>query len=426
MKKWESVRLGDFIKSLESGKRPKGGVDSYTQGAISLGGKHINRKNGHVNLQSLKYVPLEFYETYARKDKAIVKENDILLCKDGELSGKVALVRKEFINQKAMINEHIFLIRCKSEKEQKYLFYFLYSSEGQKILQSKITGSAQGGINKENLKSLQIPLPPLEIQENIAHILSVLDSKIELNNRINKALEKLSKLLYTRYFVEFNFPNAEGKPYKQSGGEMIYNPTLKQEIPKGWEVSNIKDLCNIKSGFAFSSKDYDKNGQYKLITITNVQDGYINIETDNKILKIPSKMPVFCKLNKGDMLISLTGNVGRVGLVWSNNLLLNQRVGLIEEKLYIYKAFLYCFFRSNATKQMSKNLSGGTSQDNLSPILMEEILITKPPTEVLHSFNIVNKGILELMIQKWQESQKLSALRDYLLPLLFNNQVEVC
>lgn len=75
---------------------------------------------------------------------------------------------------------------------------------------------------------------------------------------------------------------------------------------------------------------------------------------------------------------------------------------------------------------MSKNLSGGTSQDNLSPILMEEILITKPPTEVLHSFNIVNKGILELMIQKWQESQKLSALRDYLLPLLFNNQVEVC
>lgn len=165
--KFELVRLGEFEIKIQTAKRPEGGVGHYESGALSLGGEHIDNVNGCVRLNSPKFVPMEFYEEFKRQDKGIVKENDILMCKDGALTGKIALVRDEFKHQIAMINEHIFLLRCNDLTRQKFLFYILYSQDGQNLLKSKITGSAQGGLNKTNLESIQIPKPPLEIQKQI-------------------------------------------------------------------------------------------------------------------------------------------------------------------------------------------------------------------------------------------------------------------
>ncbi|MGX2984513.1 N-6 DNA methylase [Helicobacter sp. 23-1048] len=165
--KFEMVRLGEFVTEIQTAKRPKGGVGNYESGALSLGGEHIDNINGYVKLDSPKYVPMEFYEKFEKQNKGIVKENDILICKDGALTGKVALVRDEFKNQVAMINEHIFLLRCDDLTKQKFLFYILHSQSGQNLLKSKVTGSAQGGLNEPNLVSIQIPKPPLEIQKQI-------------------------------------------------------------------------------------------------------------------------------------------------------------------------------------------------------------------------------------------------------------------
>lgn len=165
--KFELVRLGEFEIKIQTAKRPEGGVGNYESGALSLGGEHIDNINGYVKLDSPKYVPMEFYEKFEKQNKGIVKENDILICKDGALTGKIALVRDEFKHQIAMINEHIFLLRCNDLTKQKFLFYILYSQDGQNLLKSKITGSAQGGLNKTNLESIQIPKPPLEIQKQI-------------------------------------------------------------------------------------------------------------------------------------------------------------------------------------------------------------------------------------------------------------------
>ena len=165
--KFELVRLGEFEIKIQTAKRPEGGVGNYESGALSLGGEHIDNINGYVKLDSPKYVPMEFYEKFEKQNKGIVKENDILICKDGALTGKIALVRDEFKHQIAMINEHIFLLRCNDLTKQKFLFYILYSQDGQSLLKSKITGSAQGGLNKTNLESIQIPKPPLEIQKQI-------------------------------------------------------------------------------------------------------------------------------------------------------------------------------------------------------------------------------------------------------------------
>lgn len=165
--KFELVRLKDFVLDIQTAKRPSGGVGKYENGALSLGGEHIDNKSGYIKLDNPKYVPIEFYESFALQDKGIVKQFDILICKDGALTGKIAMVRNEFIRKSAMINEHIFLLRCDNIAKQKYLFYILHSYSGQQALKSKITGSAQGGINKTNLESILIPNADFEIQKQI-------------------------------------------------------------------------------------------------------------------------------------------------------------------------------------------------------------------------------------------------------------------
>lgn len=190
--KYELVRLGEFVIDIQSAKRPSGGVGKYENGALSLGGEHIDNKSGYIKLDNPKYVPIEFYESFALQDKGIVKKFDILICKDGALTGKIAMVRDEFINQFAMINEHIFLLRCDNIVKQKYLFYILHSNSGQQALKSKITGSAQGGVNKTNLESILIPNVDSEIQKQIV---AECEKVEEQYNTIRMSVEEYQNLI---------------------------------------------------------------------------------------------------------------------------------------------------------------------------------------------------------------------------------------
>ena len=158
------VKIGDAIETIETGNRPKGGIGNISSGAWSLGGEHIHPTIGKIDLSTPKYVPLDFYHGSSR---GILQENDILLCKDGALTGKIALLRGELNNENAMVNEHVFLLRCLSQLKQYYIFYFLFSENGQNLLKQNITGAAQGGLNSTNLKEIKIPLPPSHIQQQI-------------------------------------------------------------------------------------------------------------------------------------------------------------------------------------------------------------------------------------------------------------------
>ncbi|QKF87891.1 type I restriction/modification system, specificity subunit [Campylobacter upsaliensis RM3940] len=196
--KFELVRISELMQDseialdIQSAKRPKGGVGNYTEGALSLGGEHIDNKSGYVKMQTPKYVPMEFYEDFKKADKGIVRKNDILLCKDGALTGKVALVRDEFENQSVMINEHIFLLRCQNSTTQKFLFFILHSQSGQSILKSKVTGSAQGGLSLSNLKDMKIPKPDIKIQKQIV---SECEKVEEQYNTIRMSIEKYQELI---------------------------------------------------------------------------------------------------------------------------------------------------------------------------------------------------------------------------------------
>ena len=156
--------LSSMVPVIETGSRPSGGVGLLSDGVLSLGGEHIDNKNGRLDMSAPKYVPFAFYNQATRGK---LQQNDLLICKDGALSGKVAIVRDELMNKQAMINEHVFLLRCNNLTTQFYLFEFLYSPTGQKLLRANLTGAAQGGLNKTNLENIKIPSPPIPIQEKI-------------------------------------------------------------------------------------------------------------------------------------------------------------------------------------------------------------------------------------------------------------------
>lgn len=408
---WEKIKLGD-IAEIDPKEKIKKGVKAKK---ISMGDI----------ISFYKFAKFSSFENFKSGSK--FRNGDILLAKITPCleNGKTAFVDCLEKGEVAFGSSEFIVFRATKMTDSHFLYYTLTAPNFRKTAIQSMTGtSGRKRVQNNIITQYQVSLPPLPIQKNIAQILSTLDKKIELNTRINTELESMAKLLYTRYFVEFNFPDSSGKPYKASGGAMVYSPTLKREIPKDWEVAKIGDLCSIQSGFAFSTKDFSSQGIYKLITIKNVKDGFISIDTDNKILMLPTKLPTFCRLKKGDILLSLTGNVGRVGMVWDTDLLLNQRVGIIQEK-EANKSFLYCLFRSEIMKTTLENLASGTSQHNLSPILTEKLWTLKPKKEILNKFHNEVSTILESILINQQESQRLAEWRDYLLPLLMGDQAEV-
>lgn len=321
-------------------------------------------------------------------------------------------------NEPVFLSDSFSVIPNSKALNSKFVFYFLKNRQDYIYTLQIATGVPH--IYPSTLQNFQIPLPPLETQENIAHILSVLDSKIELNNRINKALEKLSKLLYTRYFVEFNFPNAEGKPYKQSGGEMIYNPTLKQEIPKGWEALKLEERLNFIAGAEFGASSYAQGALsknhipfYRVQDMLNPQNSvYIDVSKENAPL-----------INEDDLLVSFDGSVGRVAYGLNGTYCSGIRK-ITDKHNLLSQAVLFCIFTSTPIQYSITQHATGSNIKHAGDCIA--YLAIPFSQEVFLDFGQQVDSIFELMKHTKLESQKLSALRDYLLPLLFNNQVEVC
>ena len=184
--KFEQIKLSQSLEVLESGNRPKGGVGEYLEGIPSLGGEHIGL-NGKISISkdNLKFVPVDFFNT---SKQGILNDLDILICKDGALTGKVALFRtKDLGYDSSMINEHVFLLRANKNANQRFLFNLLLSKKGQELLKANITGQAQGGLNRANLLDIKIPLPPLDIQNKIVSEIEVLEKQKQ------KAVEEIEK-----------------------------------------------------------------------------------------------------------------------------------------------------------------------------------------------------------------------------------------
>lgn len=348
-------------------------------------------------------------------DKSLLEGEYILLPRKGSLNNYF-YINKPFWNVDTIYAADVM----RDDIDCKYLYYYFKCLN----LGNLDSGSTLPSMTQSAYGSIKVKLPSRDTQKTVAKFLTTIDDKISVNNKIIETSEKLMREIYDYWFVQFDFPDENGRPYKSSGGEMIYDETLKREIPKGWSVVQLRDIADVKSGFSFSSDDYISDGEYKIITIKNVQDGFIDYDTDNTIDFIPHKMPAWCKLGSSEILMSLTGNTGRIGLTFGEQALLNQRVAKIEPKDKATNPFLYVLLGSDSVQNKIQGLSSGSSQKNLSPIQLSNIYVAYSE-EYSDKMSELLAPSVDIIVQKYSENRKLASLRDWLLPMLMNGQIKV-
>ena len=254
----------------------------------------------------------------------------------------------------------------------KYDIFFIYYLLKTLSLKTLNTDAAVPGLNRNIAYQQEFFLPDIPTQKQIADVLSTYDDLIENNIRRISILEQIAQAIYKEWFVNFRFPDYEKVKMVDSGTDF-------GKIPEGWTISSVGSILDIKSGHTFKSKSYTSKGLFKIVTIKNVHDGKF-VDDFDYIPEIPRGMHDYCRLTEGDILLSLTGNVGRVCIVYGENLLLNQRVGKIVPKDILFKNFIYSLFRSDNFKRQLELLSNGIAQQNLSPVQTLDLKIFLPPS----------------------------------------------
>ena len=259
----------------------------------------------------------------------------------------------------------------------------------------------RGGLHWKALCDMQLPIPTIAKQKEIVKEYSVIQNRIALNKQLIQKLEETAQAIYKEWFVDFEFPEENGKPYKSSGGEMVFNEELEKEIPKGWEVGNLGDITDVVNGYAFGHSDFDINGNYPIIKIANIISPNVEIETayyfggeiNNSIRK--------SIIRNGDILISMTGShmnqmnsaVGKIGRYnYDAQAILNQRVGKLQPK-YKCAEFLFRIMLQEVTqKEILMAATGSANQANIAPDTIKNVRIIIPSLSNLLLFeNVASK-----------------------------------
>lgn len=400
---WETVRLGDIAEFSN-------GIN-FDKSAYSHGVKLIGVSN-FGNRFSPDYDSLEEIKKEVVRSNDYLQDGDIVFVRSNgnkELVGRCMLVK----NPESPVTYSGFCIRARLNNIKKYNpLFFNYLFKGADFRKA-MTGTAVGAniqnLSQGRLSSCEVRVPNYEIQTRIADILSVYDDLIENNQKQIKLLEEAAQRFYKEWFVDLRFPG-------------YVNTPITDGIPQGWEINEVKSVVSLLSGYAFKSGDFVEGGKYKIVTIKNVQVGSFDGENVNTIAEIPSKMPSHCILNDGDILLSLTGNVGRVCLVNGEDYLLNQRVAKLDSK---YPAYAYCLFRNKDMFNIMNNLANGAAQQNLSPIRTENVRILIPNDSLIENFENVVSPMISKMLLLNKANSNLKQARDRLLPKLISGELEV-
>ena len=350
-------------------------------------------------------------------------KGSILLAMYGATAGRASLLEFE-----ATTNQAVCAII--PQKGYNAIFIKYYLDVLYYYLVGVSTGSARDNLNQNGILDIEIPFPNEITQQKIASVLSALDSKIEINNRINAELEAMAKTLYDYWFVQFDFPDKNGKPYKTSGGKMVWNEELKREIPEGWEVGTLGDIAELVRGVTYGSDDIKSQSASDVIPIlraTNISGNVIDL---NNMVYVPKQNVSNAQLlNKYDILITMSSgskeHIGKNGFFYYER---EASFGAFCAKIVAnaeYRYYLYSFTQSDFMFTTIKNECLGTNINNLNGSLVKGFKLIIPPNELINSFNVKVNPVYEKIGNNLKENQKLTELRDWLLPMLMNGQVKV-
>ena len=417
MKNWKKVSIKSICINVYDA--PHATPKPSDGGAIFLGIKNIT-EDGTLDLSNIRYIAEDDFLEWTKR--VLPKAGDIIFSYEATLN-RYAIIPKGF---RGCLGRRLGLIRTNDKKvDNRFLFYYFFSKDWRTtISQNILFGSTVNRIPVAKLPDFQIYLPSLETQKKIADVLSALDAKIELNNRINAELEAMAKTLYDYWFVQFDFPDENGKPYKSSGGKMVYNETLKQEIPKGWEVKKLINLCNKIGDGIHGTPKYVSSSNYSFINGNNLKSGFITIDNETKRISENQYKRYYVELSNNTILLSINGTIGNLALYYGENVMLGKSAAYINCKDNNLP-YCYQFLSMNNIQQTLWNIATGSTIKNLSLDSLKRILIPCPGIHLINNFYRITKPIDAQKINLFRENQQLIQLRDWLLPMLMNGQVTV-
>ncbi|MBD2033900.1 restriction endonuclease subunit S [Leptolyngbya sp. FACHB-321] len=420
MSEWEVTTLGKVCQKVMTGGTPlSNNEDFYKDGTIPwLRTKEVNfcrirETESYISEQGL-----------ANSAAKVIPSNSVIIAMygQGDTAGRVAINEIPLTTNQACCNLVI------DERIADYNFVYFYLRNSYRELVNAKTGSAQPNLNTQIIKDFPITLPLLPEQKEISAVLISLDRKIENLRKQNETLARIAQTLFKHWFIDFEFPNEDGKPYKSSGGEMVRSEL--GEIPAGWSVGTSGNLICLQGGFAFKSQDFKESGNHRILKIKNISGNVVDIQqtdfiADSTAKRVDSKF----KVKSGDVLIAMTGaEVAKMGLVPTTNeaIWLNQRVGLFREVIPGARVFIYCLFTRETHQQLLRDRgSGSSAQPNISGNDIESIPLVKPLQSVLAIFAEVVEPLIRKKCDNLQQIQTLAKTRDVLLPKLMSGKLRI-
>ena len=424
----KEYKLGDLIE--------------VTRG-MSLPGEFYSTEGEYIRLTcgNFDYVNNSFKENKSKDDlyyvgkikpEFIMEKGDIITPLTEQaigLLGSTAIIPE---SGKYIQSQDVAKVTCKKGMIDHDFAYYLIPS---KCVKEQLSAAAQQTkirhTSPDAIKACKVFVPPLSEQKKIAAVLSALDDKIALNKKMNQKLEAMAKRLYDYWFVQYDFPDKNGRPYKTTGGPMTYNPTLKREIPAGWEVKNVNDVTTSVRGVSYSSDDEKSKTDSNVVQILrgNNISGSRFVFDSNDVFVSSDLVAEEQKISKFDIVMTMSSgskeHVGKSALALYD---MPHSFGAFcskftpnEEARY----FIDCYLHSEIFIKYIRQTCSGTGINNLTNGHFDKSLFAWPTEDILKAFNEKVSAIYEQRGVIEREITRLTALRDKLLPLLMNGQVVV-
>ncbi|MBR2090043.1 MAG: restriction endonuclease subunit S [Fibrobacter sp.] len=405
-------KLGD-IATIYDG--PHATPKRTDNGPVYLGIDAIT-EDCKINPNEFTFLSEDDYKIWTKR--VVPQFKDIVFSYEATL-GRYAIIPENFYG---CLGRRLGIIRVKSDAvDYKWLYYFFQSPQWKCYIKNHIIkGSTVNRISVDEMPGYEIPACGIADQKKIAAVLSALDDKIALNKKMNQKLEAMAKRLYDYWFVQYDFPDKNGHPYKTTGGPMTYNLTLKREIPEGWKVDNLYAVADYINGLACQN-NRPKSGENALpvIKIREMSEG-ITSDTEEVSENIPSKYIV----ENGDILFSWSATL--LVMIWAGGKGgLNQHIFKVVPKDGFPKEFVYQLLSDYVVNFQQIALSRKTTMGHITSDHINLSRVVLPPENVLKRYAEKVCPIFDKIVRNQVEFRKLTALRDKLLPLLMNGQVVV-
>ena len=352
-----------------------------------------------------------------------IKAGDILITRTSETIDELAMSCVAAKNYPgATYSGFTKRLRPKTEgiAYHKYLAFYLRGKLFRKAVTNNAFMTLRASFNEDIFSFLSLYLPEYKEQVKIGDMLYLMEQKIQLNKSICFELESMAKTLYDYWFVQFDFPDENGRPYRASGGEMVWNPQLKREIPKEWEVGNLYSIADFVNGLAcqkYRPKDGDPG--LPVIKIKEMHDG-ITADTEKVSANIPEKNKVI----DGDVLFSWSATL-EVMYWFGGNGGLNQHIFKVNPKSYFSKEYVFEQLSAYVINFVKMAEARKTTMGHITTDHLEQSRIVLPPEAIIEKITLLLHPIHTKIGQLNQENRELIKLRDWLLPMLMNGQARV-